>query len=149
MKKKTRHPRLAFWLTVIPALLGAALAVYHLAVIAVTLADPNYYPMLSGFTGGIYLVFDYFGMSMPVCLLYFIALMLNLLWSRALSKAWGYSVLAACGVFLICGMMIVIFNSNVLEISINLAVRTIAESVTAVTLVHSLTRKKAVAQSAN
>ena len=136
-----KHPQLAFWLTVIPALLGSALAVYHLIVIAVTLTDANYYPMLGGFTGSIYLVFDYFAMSLPICLLLFIALMLNLLWSHALSKAWGYSVLAACGVFLICGILVLFYSSGALAVSINLALRVIAESITAVTLVHSLTKK--------
>lgn len=139
MQKK--HPRLAFWLTVIPAILGSALAVYHLVVAAITLADANYYPMLGGFTGSIYLVFDYFAMSLPICLLLFIALMLNLLWSRALSKIWGYSVLAACGVFLICGILVLFYSSGALAVSLNLAVRVIAESITAVMLVHSLTQR--------
>ena len=137
-----KHPRLAFWLTVIPAALGAALAVYHLFVVARTVASPDYTPMLGGFTGGIYLVFDYFAMSLPICLLLFAALLLNILWSHALSKAWGISALAACAVFLLCGIMIVINSSGALAVSVNLALRTIAESVTAVTLVHSLTRKK-------
>lgn len=135
-----KHPRLAFWLTVIPALLGSAFAIYHLIVIAVTLADANYYPMLGGFSGGIYLIFDYFAMSLPICLLFFIALMLNLLWSHALSKAWGYSVLAACGVFLICGILVLFYSSGALAISINLALRVSAEAITAITLAHSLTK---------
>ena len=81
-------------------------------------------------------------MSLPVCLLLFTALLLNILWSHALSKAWNYTALAACAVFLICGIMIVINSSGALAVSINLALRTIAESITAVTLVHSLTKKK-------
>ena len=139
MQKK--HPRLAFWLTVIPAALGSALAVYHLFEVARTVADPEYTAMLGGFSGGLYLIFDYFAMSLPVCLLLFSALLLNILWSHALSKHWGYSVLAACAVFLICGMWIIIDSSGALTVSLNLAARTIAESITAVTLVHSLSQK--------
>ena len=137
-----KHPRLAFWLTVSPAALGSALAVYHLFEVARTIRNPDYTAMLGGFTGGIYLVFDYFAMSLPVCLLLFTALLLNILWSHALSKAWNYTALAACAVFLICGIMTVINSSGALAVSINLALRTIAESITAVTLVHSLTKKK-------
>ena len=137
-----KHPRLAFWLTVIPAALGSALAVYHLFEVARTIGNPDYTAMLGGFTGGIYLVFDYFAMSLPVCLLLFTALLLNILWSHALSKAWNCTALAACAVFLICGIMTVINSSGALAVSINLALRTIAESITAVTLVHSLTKKK-------
>ncbi len=136
-----KHPRLAFWLTVIPAALGSALAVYHLFEVARTIANPEYTEMLGGFSGGVYLLFDYFAMSLPVCLLLFTALLLNLLWSHALGKLWGYSVLAACGVFLICGIMIVISSSGALAVSLNLAARTIAESITAITLVHSMTKK--------
>ncbi|MBR4063398.1 MAG: hypothetical protein IKK01_10065 [Clostridia bacterium] len=147
MQKK--HPRLAFWLTVIPAALGSALAVYHLFEVARTIANPEYTEMLGGFSGGVYLLFDYFSMSLTICLLLFTALLLNLLWSHALSKLWGYSVLAACAVFLICGMWIIIDSSGALAVSLNLAVRTIAESVTAIMLVHSLTQKTAVALSAN
>ena len=51
------------------------------------------------------------------------------------------SVLSACAVFLLCGMWIVIDSSGKLSISLNLAVRAIAEALTAVTLVHSLTKK--------
>ena len=137
-----KHPRLAFWLTVSPAALGSALAVYHLFEVARTIGNPDYTAMLGGFTGGIYLVFDYFAMSLPVCLLLFTALLLNLLWSHALGKLWGYSVLAVCVVFLICGMWIIIDSSGALAVSLNLAARTIAESVTAIMLVHSLTSKK-------
>lgn len=137
-----KHPRLAFWLTVILAALGSALAVYHLIVVALTVADPAYAPMLGGFTGGIYLVFDYFSMSLPICILLFAALLLNLLWSHALSRSWNCTALAACAVFLICGIVILINNSGVLAVSLNLAARAIAEAVTAVTLVHSLTSKK-------
>ena len=136
-----KHPRLAFWLTVIPAALGSALALYHLIVVALTVADPAYAPMLGGFTGGIYLVFDYFAMSMPICILLFAALLLNLLWSHALSRSWNCTALAACAVFLIFGIVIIINNTNALAISLNLAARAIAEAVTAVALVHSLTRK--------
>lgn len=138
-----KHPRLAFWLTVIPASLGSAIAVYHLFVIALTVADPAYTPMLGGFTGGIYLVFDYFAMSLPICILLFAALLLNLLWSHALSRGWNFTALAACAVFLICGIAIIINNITApLAVSLNLAARAIAEAVTAVTLVHSLTSNK-------
>ena len=137
-----KHPRLAFWLTVILAALGSALAVYHLIVVALTVADPAYAPMLGGFTGGIYLVFDYFSMSLPICILLFAALLLNLLWSHALSRSWNCTALAACAVFLICGIVILINNSGVLAVSLNLAARAIAEAVTAVALVHSLTSNK-------
>jgi hypothetical protein len=140
MQKK--HPRLAFWFTVVPAALGAGLAVYHLFEVARTIANPSYTPMLGGFTGSIYLVFDYFAMSLPICALLFTALLLNLLWSQALGKAWGYSVLASCAVFLICGMWIILDSSGALAVSLNLAARVIAESLTAVPLVHSLTKKK-------
>ncbi len=137
-----KKPRLAFWLTVIPAFLAAAIAVYHLVVIAVTLADANYYPMLGGFFGSIYLVFDYFAMSLPISLLLLTALLLNLFWSHVLTKSWNLSAIAAIAVFLISGLVIILgVNSGALAVSLNLAVRTIAESVTAVTLVHSLTRK--------
>ena len=139
MQKK--HPRLVFWLTVIPAALGSALAVYHLFVVARTVADPAYTPMLGGFSGGLYLVFDYFAMSLPICILLFAALLLNLLWSHALSKAWSCTALAACAVFLICGIAILINNSGALAVSLNLAARVIAESITGVSLVHSLTKK--------
>ena len=136
-----KHPRLAFWLTAATAALGAAIAVYHLIVVALTVANPDYTPMLGGFTGGIYLVFDYFAMSLPVCILLFTALLLNLLWSHALSKAWSITALASCAVFLLCGIAILINNTNALAISLNLAARATAESVTAVALVHSLTRQ--------
>ena len=139
MQKK--HPRLAFWLTVIPAAIGSALAVYHLFEVARTIANPEYTEMLGGFSGGVYLLFDYFSMSLPICLLLFTALLLNILWSHALGKLWGYSVLAVCAVFLICGMWIIIDSSGALAVSLNLAARTIAESVTAIMLVHSLTKK--------
>lgn len=129
-------------MTVIPAALGSALAVYHLFEVARTIANPEYSSMLGGFSGGIYLIFDYFAMSLPICLLLFTALLLNLLWSHALSKLWGYSVLAACAVFLICGMWIVIDSSGALTVSLNLAARTIAESIPVIMLVHSLTKNK-------
>lgn len=140
MSKAPRRPRLAFRLTVSPAILGAGLAVYHLFEIARTIADPAYTQMLGGFSGGLYLIFDYFAMSLPICLLLFAALLLNLLWSHALSRAWSYSVLTACAVFLICGILIIFVNSGALAVSLNLAARTIAESVTAVTLAQSLTK---------
>ncbi len=137
-----KKPRLAFWLTVIPALLAAAVAVYHLVVIAVTLADPNYYPMLGGFSGSIYLIFDYFVMSLPISLLLFAALMLNLFWSRALSKGWNISAIAAIALFLICGLFLILgYNSGALTVSLHLAARAIAQSLTVVTLVHSLTQR--------
>ncbi len=135
-----KHPRLAFWLTVIPAALGAGIGVYHLFVVALTVADPSYTPMLGGFSGGIYLVFDYFAMSLPICLLLFTALILNLLWSHALSKTWNVTAFAACAVFLICGIMIIINNSGALAVSLNLAARAAAEAITAVTLSFSLTQ---------
>ncbi len=136
-----KHPRLAFWLTVVTAALGSGIGLYHLFVVARTVADPSYTPMLGGFTGGIYLVFDYFAMSLPICLLLFAALLLNLLWSHALSKIWNVTALAACSVFLICGIMILVNNSGTLAVSLNLAARAIAEALTAVMLVHSLTKK--------
>lgn len=139
---QNKHPRLAFWMTVIPAAIGSALAVYHLFEVARTIANPEYTEMLGGFSGGIYLIFDYFAMSLPVCLLLFTALLLNILWSRALGKLWGYSVLAACAVFLICGMWIIINSSGALSVSLNLAARAIAESITAIMLAHSLTKNK-------
>ena len=138
-----KHPRLAFWLTVVTAAIGSGLALYHLVVVALTVADPAYVPMLGGFTGGIYLVFDYFAMSLPICILLFAALLLNLLWSQTLSKAWNCTVIAACAVFLICGIVIIINNTTApLAVSLNLAARAIAEAVTAITLVHSLTSNK-------
>lgn len=140
MQKK--HPRLAFWLTVIPAALGSALAVYHLFEVARTIANPEYTAMLVGFSGGIYLIFDYFAMSLPICLLLFTALLMNILWSHALSKAWSVTSLASCAVFLICGILIIIDSSGALAVSLNLAARTIAESITAIMLVHSITSKK-------
>ena len=136
-----KHPRLAGVLTIIPAALGAALGVYHLFVVARTVADPTYTPMLGGFSGGFYLIFDYFAVSMPVCLLLFTALLLNLLWSGKLSNIWNVTALTACAVFLICGIIILFNNSGALAVSLNLAARAIAESITAVTLVHSLTKK--------
>ena len=126
-----KRPRLAFWLTVIPAALGSALAVYHLFKVARTIASPEYTQMLGGFSGGLYLIFDYFAMSLPICLLLFTALLLNLLWSHALSKTWNVTAFAACGVFLICGIMIIINNSGALAVSLNLAARAAAEAITA------------------
>lgn len=144
-----KRPRLAFWLTVALAALGSALGVYHLFEVARTVTSPEYADMLGGLAGGLYLVFDYFAMSLPICLLLFGALLLDLLWSRALGRLWGFSVLAACGVFLICGMLIVIVDSSALSVSLNLAARAIAEAVTAVALVHSVTGKHTVAQGEN
>jgi 4-amino-4-deoxy-L-arabinose transferase-like glycosyltransferase len=70
------------------------------------------------------------------------ALLLNLFWSRRLKKAWNISAMAVIAVFLTCGLLILIgINSGTLAVSLNLAARAIAESVTAVTLVHSLTAK--------
>ena len=141
MAKTPRHPRLAFWTTVILAVISAAIAVYHLGVIAVTLADANYVPMLGGFTGSLYLIFDYFVMSLPICLLLILSMLLNLFWSHALSKGWTLSAIASIAVFLICGLVILLgCNSGALAVSLNLAARAIAESLTAVTLTHSLTK---------
>ena len=137
-----KKPRLAFWLTIISAAIGSALAIYHLFEVARTIANPEYSKMLGGFSGGLYLVFDYFVMSLPVCILLFTALLLNLLWSHALAKAWNVTALASCAVFLICGIAILVNNTHALAISLNLAARAIAEALTAVPLVHSLTSNK-------
>ena len=137
-----KKPRLAFWLTIISAAIGSALAIYHLFEVARTIANPEYSKMLGGFSGGLYLVFDYFVMSLPVNILLFTALLLNLLWSHALEKAWNVTALASCAVFLICGIAILVNNTHALAISLNLAVRAIAEALTAVPLVHSLTSNK-------
>lgn len=138
---RSKHPRLAYWLTVIPAAIGALLAVYHLFVVAFTLADPNYSPMLEGFTGSIYMLFDYFLISLPICLLLLLSLLLNLLASRALKMRWSISAIVAIAVFLICGSLILLgANSGLLTVSLNLAARTIAEAITAVTLACGLTR---------
>lgn len=137
-----KHPRLAFLLTVIPAALGSALSVYHLFEIARTVANPEYTQMLGGFSGGIYLVFDYFVMSLPICLILLLSLLLNLFWSHALSKSWNLSAIAAIAVFLTCGLIILLgINTGTLAVSLNLAARAAAEAVTAVTLVYSLTWK--------
>ena len=137
-----KHPRLAFWLTVIPAALASLLAIYHLLTVAVTLADKNYIPMLGGFTGAIYQMFDYFAICLPVCLLLLAALLMNIFWSHALSKAWGVSAITAIAVFLVCGLFMIFgIHSGQLTVSLHLAARAIAQSITAVTLTHSLTRK--------
>ena len=137
-----KHPRLAFWLTVIPAALASLLAIYHLLTVAVTLADKNYIPMLGGFTGAIYQMFDYFAICLPVCLLLLAALLMNIFRSRALSKAWSISAITAIAVFLVCGLFMIFgIHSGQLTVSLHLAARAIAQSITAVTLVHSLTRK--------
>ena len=137
-----KHPRLAFTLTLIPAALGSALGVYHLFEIALAIGGGEYAGMLGGFSGSLYLVFDYFVMSLPISLLLLAALLLNLFWSRRLKKAWNISAMAVIAVFLTCGLLILIgINSGTLAVSLNLAARAIAESVTAVTLVHSLTAK--------
>ncbi len=140
--KETKHPRLWFWLTVTPAALAAALSVYHLAVTAITLADPDYNQMLSGFFGSVYMIFDYVLMSMSINLLIFLALIFNLSRSNALGKAWNISAISSVAVFLVCGILIVLgINSGVLAVTLNLAARATAQSVTAVTLVYSLTKK--------
>lgn len=137
-----KHPRLAFWMTVIPAALGSAIAVYHLFVVARTIGSGDYSEMLRGFSGSLYLVFDYFAMSLPISLLLFAALLLNLFWSHSLKKAWSISAMASIAVFLICGLLIIIgVNAGILAVALGLAARAIAESVTAVTLVFSLTAK--------
>lgn len=137
-----KHPRLAFWLTVIPAALGSCLAVYHLFEVARTIGGGEYAGMLGGFSGSLYLIFDYFVMSLPISLLLLTALLLNLFWSRALMRGWNLSAIAAIAVFLISGLVILLgYNSGSLAVSLNLAARVIAESITAVTLVHSLTQR--------
>ena len=138
-----KHPRLAFWLTVIPAAIGSALAVYHLFEVAHTVGSGEYSEMLGGFSGSLYLVFDYFAMSLPVSLLLLTALLLNLFWSQSLKKAWNITAMASLAVFLICGLIILIgINAGILAVALNLAARVIAESLCAVTLVFSLTAKK-------
>ena len=137
-----KYPRLAFWLTVIPAALGSALGVYHLFEIARTIGGGDYAGMLGGFSGSLYLVFDYFVMSLPISLMLLSALLLNLFWSHSLKKAWNITAMASIAVFLICGLLILLgINSGILAVSLNLAARAIAEAVTAVALVHSLTVK--------
>ncbi len=141
--KETKHPRLAFWFTVIPAALASALAVYHLIVTAVTVADPDYSAMIGGFTGAIYLIFDYFMVSLPTALLLSAALLLNLFWSRRLARIWSLSAIAAIAVILIAGLAIVLgAHTSALAVSLNLAARAIAQSLTAVTLVYSLTKRE-------
>jgi hypothetical protein len=140
MRKK--HPRLATVLTVLPASLGSALAVYHLFEIAQTLGGGEYAEMLGGFSGSLYLVFDYFAMSLPISLLMLTALLLNLFWSRRLRKVWSITAMASMAVFLICGLLILLgVNAGILAVSLNLAARSIAESLTAIALVFCLTVK--------
>ena len=137
-----KHPRLAFWLTLIPAALASLLGVYHLFEIARTIGGGDYAGMLSGFSGSLYLVFDYFVMSLPISLMLLAALLLNLFWSRRLHKLWSITAMVSIAVFLACGLLILLgINSGILAISLNLAARAISEAVTAVTLVHSLTAK--------
>lgn len=137
-----KHPRLAFLLTVIPAALGSALAVYHLFEIARTLGSGDYAEMLGGFSGSLYLVFDYLAMSLPIALLLLTSLLLNLFWSRCLKKIWSVTVMASLAVFLVCGLLILLgVNAGILAVSLGLAARSIAESLTAVALVFSLTAK--------
>lgn len=136
-----KHPQLTFWLTVIPAMLGAAIAIYHLITVAIMLADANYTPMLGGFTGAIYQMFDYFTICLPVCIFLLAALLMNIFWSHALSKGWNISAIAAIAVFLICGLLMIIgINSGQLTVSLLIAARAIAQSLTAVTFTHSLTK---------
>lgn len=137
-----KHPRLAFLLTVIPAALGSTLAVYHLFEISRTLGSGDYAEMLGGFSGSLYLVFDYLAMSLPIALLLLTSLLLNLFWSRCLKKIWSVTVMASLAVFLVCGLLILLgVNAGILAVSLGLAARSIAESLTAVALVFSLTAK--------
>ena len=97
--------------------------------------------MLGGFTGAIYQMFDYFAICLPVCLLLLAALLMNIFWSHALSKAWGVSAITAIAVFLVCGLFMIFgIHSGQLTVSLHLAARAIAQSLTAVTLTHSLTK---------
>ena len=138
-----KNPKLAFWLTVIPAAAGSAISVYHLFRVAQTVANPDYSKMLSGFSGSLYLIFDYFAMSLPISLLLLSALLLNLFWSRTLGKGWNLSAIAAITVFLASGLVILLgINAGAPAVTLNLALRTIAESLTAVFLAHSLTVKR-------
>lgn len=142
MMKALKHPRLAFWLTLIPAALAAALAIYHLVVTALTVADPDFLPMLGGFTGPIYLIFDYFMMSLPTAFLLLAALLMNLFWSRRLSKAWNLSAIAAIGTVLLAGLALILGSyTTALSVVLNLAARAIAQSLTAVTLAFSFVKK--------
>ena len=135
-----KHPRLAFWLTVIPAAIASLLALYHLFEIARTIGGGDYAGMLSGFTGSIYLVFDWFVMSLPISLLLLTALLFNLFWSNCLKKAWNITAMASIAVLLISGLLILLgVNSGILAVALNLAARAIAEAVTAVALVYSIT----------
>lgn len=136
-----KRPRLAFWLTVIPAAFGSALAIYHLITVAIMLGNRLYTPMLGGFTGAIYQMFDYFTICMPVCILLLAALLMNIFWSRALSKSWSISAIAAITVFLVCGLLMILgIHSGQLTVSLHVAARAIAQSITAITLTHSLTK---------
>ena len=90
-----KHPRLAFWLTLIPAALASVLGVYHLFEIARTIGGGDYAGMLSGFSGSLYLVFDLLAMSLPISLLLLTALLLNLFWSHRLQKLWNISAMAS------------------------------------------------------
>ncbi len=141
--KEAKHPRLAFGFTVIPAALAAALSVYHLFLTATTLADPDYGAMLSGFSGSLFVIFDLLMISLPVSLLLLCALLLDLFWSRCLARAWSLSAIAAVAVNLICALLLIAgINSGILAVSLNLAARATAQSLTAVTLVYSLTKKQ-------
>ena len=135
-----KHPRLAFALTLIPAALASVLGVYHLFEISRTIGGGDYAGMLSGFSGSLYLVFDYFVMSLPISLMLLAALLLNLFWSHRLHKPWSISAMVSIAVFLACGLLILLgINSGILAVALNLATRAIAEAVTAVALVYSLT----------
>ena len=143
MKKSPRHPRLAFWLTATPAILASAIAIYHLITVALMLADPTYTDMLSGFSGSLYQIFDYFVVCLPINLLLLTAALLNFCYSRALTSLWGFSALASVFVFLVCGaLMLFGVNSGGLTVSLLLASRAIFQSLTAVTLTHSLTKAR-------
>lgn len=140
MRKKPRHPRFAFWLTAVSAILASFIAIYHLITVALMLADPTYTDMLSGFSGSLYQIFDYFVVCLPVNILLLVAALLNFCYSHALTRLWSFSALASVSVFLICGILILIgVNSGPLTVSLLLASRAIFQSLTAVTLTHSLT----------
>ena len=82
-------------------------------------------------------------MSLPIALLLLTSLLLNLFWSRCLKKIWSVTVMASLAVFLVCGLLILLgVNAGILAVSLGLAARSIAESLTAVALVFSLTAKK-------
>ena len=136
-----KHPRLAFWLTASVALAASALAIYHLITVTITLTDPLYSPMLSGFTGAFFQMYDYFIICLPVCLLLLAALIMNLFWSHALNSIWNISAILAIFTFLVCGLLMLLgIHSGSLTVSLHMAARAIVQSITAVTLTFSLTK---------